>query len=66
MRFSVLEFRSGIRIALQAPVVKIEKVVRNKINIYYIEWGMEPPTTNEYEKKCIYNYEMQRQSMLDD
>ena len=50
MRFSVLEFRSDIRIALEAPVVQIEKVIRNKINIYNSEWGMEPPTTNEYEK----------------
>ena len=50
MRFSVLEIRSDIRIALQDPVVKIGKEIRNKINIYNSEWGMEPPTTIEYEK----------------
>ena len=42
--------------------VQIEKVVRKKINIYYSEWGMKPPTADEDKNLC--RYEMQRQLMM--
>ena len=42
--------------------VKIEKVVRKKINIYYSEGVWNPFPANEYENLC--RYEMQRQLMM--
>ena len=53
MRFSVLAFRSDIRIALQAPVVKIEKVVRKKLTFITLN-GVWNPLQEMNMKKNVY------------